>query len=119
VRTTPPRARADFTARSLSIGSFTAAACFLVAIVLAAAGRPAAGGPALDPVATIEGLVTLDARAWASAGVLCMLAAPVAGLIATVVEYARAHGSPERRYALAALAVLAVLAVSLGVALSR
>jgi hypothetical protein len=113
------RARAHLTAGSLSAGSIAAAVCFLVALLLAVAGRPAARGPALDPIATAAGMVALDAQAWASAGVLLLLGTPVAGVLATVVEYLKTSPAAESRYAIVALAVLLVLSVSLAVALVR
>jgi hypothetical protein len=115
----PSRARAHLTAGSLSLGSIAAAACFVVALLLAAAGRPAARGPALGPAATLAGMLALDAQAWASAGVMLLFATPVLGLLATVVEYVATSPAAERRYALVAVAVLAVLAISLAFALTR
>jgi uncharacterized membrane protein len=72
-------------------------------------------GGALDPASAVAGLGTLDPRAWASAGVLVLIATPVVGLVTTAAE----HWRPDRRFALVALLVLLVLAVSLAIAWLR
>jgi uncharacterized membrane protein len=102
----------------LTAGSLVSAALFLVAILLVAAGRPSgagASGTTLDPASALAGLAALDPRAWASAGVLVLLAAPVLGLVTTAAELWR----PDRRFAFVALLVLLVLATSLAVAWLR
>jgi uncharacterized membrane protein len=124
-RPVPSRA----TVAVLTVGSLASAVLFLGAIVLVAAGRGAApapgvevvagsaflSGPALDPASALAGIADLDPRAWASMGVLVLLAAPVAGLVTSLIEFWR----PDRRFALVALLVLVVLAVSLGLAWLR
>ena len=96
----------------LTAGSLLSAGLFLVAILLVAGGRPAGSGGALGPASAVAGLGTLDPRAWASAGVLVLIAAPVVALVTTAAEYWR----PDRRFALVALLVLLVLAASLAIA---
>jgi uncharacterized membrane protein len=111
----PARVSSRATVAVLTAGSLLSAGMFLVAVLLVVAGRPGGPASALDPVSALFGLAALDPHAWASVGVLVLLATPVVGLLATTAEYWR----PERRFALVALLVLAILAVSLAVAWLR
>jgi len=110
-----PRVPSRATVAVLTAGSLLSAGLFLIAILLVAAGRPAGSGGALDPASAVAGLGALDPRAWASAGVLVLIATPVLALVTTAAEYWR----PDRRFALVALLVLLVLAVSLAIAWLR
>ena len=121
----PPRVPSRATVTVLTAGSVVSALLFLVAILLVAVGRgPGAGGgpdgaflsgPALDPVSAVAGLASFDPRAWASLGVIVLLAAPVVGLVTSLAEFWR----PDRRFALVALLVLLVLAASAGISWLR
>jgi uncharacterized membrane protein len=106
------RAPSRATARALTVGSALSFVAFAVAFVADLADGTAAHVRA--PL-TLDALVRVDPEAWALVGVLILFATPVAGLLATAVEYYR----PERRMSLVALAVLGLLALSVAIALSR
>jgi len=103
------------TRRILRAGSLLAAAAFVMALVLRAAGRPVGSGAALDPGSVAGAILALDPWGWATLGVLIVIATPVLAIAATGHEH-RVAG--DRRSAGLAVAVLAVLGLSLAIALS-
>jgi uncharacterized membrane protein len=60
-------------------------------------------------------MLELDPAAWASAGILVLLASPVLGLLTTAAEYRRV----DIRYSALACLVLAILTGSLLLAILR
>jgi hypothetical protein len=107
-----PASRA--TRAALATGTGAAIACFAVALLLQALGRPEGGGSAVDLPAVLGSAIALEAWGWATLGTFAVIVAPVAAIGATGVEYARAG---DRRTAWTAAGVLGVLAVSLLVSL--
>lgn len=112
---TGSRDASRWTVAVFSVGSLTGGALFLVGLVLQLGGRAATLGDPLDPGAIAASLMALEPWGWSTAGVIAMLATPVAGLVVTAFEVRTS--SP--RTAVAAAGVVAVLALGLAVALVR
>lgn len=113
--TAPRKAPSAATVRALTGGALLSASLFVAAAALAASGRPWSSGPVLGPVAAARGMLELDPAAWASAGILVLLASPVLGLLTTAAEYRRV----DIRYSALACLVLAILTGSLLLAILR
>lgn len=105
--------RSRWTRLAYAFGSLGAAVCLAIAIGVRVLGAPLGGDGPVPGAGLPQGLVELRAAAWATLGVLILLATPPLGLLATALELRRA--SPA--VAGLALAVLAVLAASLALAL--
>ena len=112
----PPPAVAprELTASVLGGGAAVSAACFGVALAAQVAGADGARGDPLDLAALLAGLGAFRPWAWASVGILAVIATPALGLVATATEYGSVS---DRRTVLLALLVLGVLAASLVTAL--
>lgn len=109
-----PVAPRRLTAAVLSGGAAISAACFAVALAAGLAGADGARGDPADLSALLGALAALRPWAWASLGILAVIATPALGLVVTAAEYA---SLPDRRTAVLALAVLAILGLSVVVAL--
>jgi len=108
----------------LTGGVVAAAACFVAAILVEAldgtagvAAVDGAGAPGMtDLRAVLDGLLAPSAWAWAALGCYLLVLTPVAGLMATAIEY---YAVGDRRTVLLAAAVMAVLVLSVVVAVLR
>jgi uncharacterized membrane protein len=93
-----------------------------VAVILLAIGvgllfvrgiSPLSGGPLFDPRRLVRDVMALAPEGFLWLGLLAVIAAPVARVIAAAIGYARAG---DRSMVLIALAILAVLAASVATA---
>jgi hypothetical protein len=103
-----------WTRRGLSIGTGTAALCFVIALLLDMAGRSGDHGDPTDVAGLVASIARLEAWGWATLGTLAVILTPAASLVATALEY---RSVADRRTMLAAVAVLGVLAFSGALAL--
>lgn len=111
---TRPVAGSRGTRAVLAIGTAASVACFAIALVLEFAGRPIGGGSATDLAAVARSTLALEAWGWATLGTFAVIAAPVAAIVATALEFL-AIG--DRRTAVTAGGVLVVLGTGLVLAL--
>jgi uncharacterized membrane protein len=100
----------------LTAGVGLSAICFLVAGVAELLGLPARSGSVRDVDAVAAGLGAADPWAWATLGILVVIATPAVALLATAIEYLRVS---EHGTALMAVTVLLVLVVSALLAFMR
>jgi uncharacterized membrane protein len=100
----------------LTVGVALGAAGFLVAVAGQVLGARAHPGALTDLGAVADGLASLDPWAWATLGTFIVVLTPVAGLVATAIEYAVAE---DRGTLTLALVVLAILIGSAVVAILR
>jgi len=114
VNETVPVAPGRLTAGVLRGGAAISAVCFGVALAAGLAGVAGDGGDPTDLPALLAALAALRPWAWASLGILVVIATPAVGLLATAAEYASIS---DRRTALLAVLVLGVLTASLVAAL--
>ncbi|CAN5584683.1 hypothetical protein BH24CHL9_BH24CHL9_03100 [soil metagenome] len=114
VNETAPVAPRRLTAGVISGGAAIGAACFGVALAAGLAGVDGDGGDAADVPALLAALAALRPWAWASLGILAVIATPAVGLLVTAAEYASVS---DRRTVVLAFAVLGILAASLVAAL--
>ena len=98
----------------LAAGTGVSVACFAIALLLEALGRPLGGGAATDLAAVLRSAAAFESWGWATLGTFAVIVSPVGAIVATAVEYAR---TGDRRTAWTAVGVLVVLAVSLVVSL--
>jgi hypothetical protein len=111
-----PVADSTATRATLAVGIGVSVVCFVVAMALEFAGRPAGGGGGFDLPAVVRSAAGLEVWGWATLGTFAVILTPAAVLVATAWEY-RVIG--DRRTALTACAVLLILACGLALALSR
>jgi hypothetical protein len=100
----------------LTGGALISGCCFAIAILLEMFGATRGTGRLTDLAGIAASAARLEAWGWSSLGVVVIVATPAIALVATALEYARAH---DGRTAWTAVAVLGVLGVSLVVALVR